>query len=133
MVDWTIFSPTFLAAVVEWAGAVVTVLAVALARRRQELSWVARPTRGAPCSWIVRRAPATSLRGISDRIRLRIAAIGRILDHALQHRAHGEIEVDAVRRNRAEKPFGIGLVDIAVAIDGCQRIVGHLLERGIVG
>jgi hypothetical protein len=26
MVDWTILSPTFLTAVVEWAGAVVTVL-----------------------------------------------------------------------------------------------------------
>jgi hypothetical protein len=30
MVDWTILSPTFLAAVVEWAGAVVTVHAVGL-------------------------------------------------------------------------------------------------------
>jgi hypothetical protein len=28
MVDWTILSPTFLTAVVEWAGAVVTALAV---------------------------------------------------------------------------------------------------------
>jgi hypothetical protein len=28
MVDWTILSPTFLSAAVEWAGAVVTVLAV---------------------------------------------------------------------------------------------------------
>jgi hypothetical protein len=28
MVDWTILSPTFLTAVAEWAGAVVTVLAV---------------------------------------------------------------------------------------------------------
>jgi hypothetical protein len=28
MVDWTILSPTFLTAVVKWAGAVVTVLAV---------------------------------------------------------------------------------------------------------
>ncbi len=28
MVDWTILSPTFLTAVVEWAGADVTVLAV---------------------------------------------------------------------------------------------------------
>ena len=28
MVDWTILSPTFLAAAAEWAGAVVTVLAV---------------------------------------------------------------------------------------------------------
>jgi hypothetical protein len=28
MVDWTILSPTFLTAVVDWAGAVVTVLAV---------------------------------------------------------------------------------------------------------
>jgi hypothetical protein len=28
MVDWTILSPTFLTAVVEWAGAAVTVLAV---------------------------------------------------------------------------------------------------------
>ena len=28
MVDWTILSPTYLTAVVEWAGAVVTVLAV---------------------------------------------------------------------------------------------------------
>jgi hypothetical protein len=28
MVDWTMLSPTFLTAVVEWAGAVVTVLAV---------------------------------------------------------------------------------------------------------
>ena len=28
MVDWTILSPTYLTAVVEWAGAVMTVLAV---------------------------------------------------------------------------------------------------------
>jgi hypothetical protein len=28
MVDWTMLSPTFLAAMVEWAGAAVTVLAV---------------------------------------------------------------------------------------------------------
>jgi hypothetical protein len=28
MVDWTILSPTFLTAMVEWAGAAVTVLAV---------------------------------------------------------------------------------------------------------
>jgi hypothetical protein len=28
MVDWTILSPTFLTAVVDWAGAVVTVLAI---------------------------------------------------------------------------------------------------------
>jgi hypothetical protein len=28
MVDWTMFSPTYLTAVVEWAGAVVTVLAI---------------------------------------------------------------------------------------------------------
>ena len=28
MVDWTILTPTYLAAMVEWAGAVVTVLAV---------------------------------------------------------------------------------------------------------
>jgi len=28
MVDWTILSPTYLTAVVEWAGALVTVLAV---------------------------------------------------------------------------------------------------------
>ncbi|MGA7810186.1 hypothetical protein [Bradyrhizobium sp.] len=28
MVDWTMLSPTFLAAMVEWAGAMVTVLAV---------------------------------------------------------------------------------------------------------
>ena len=28
MIDWTMLSPTFLGAVVEWAGAVVTVYAV---------------------------------------------------------------------------------------------------------
>jgi hypothetical protein len=28
MVDWTILSPTYFTAMVEWAGAVVTVLAV---------------------------------------------------------------------------------------------------------
>ena len=28
MVDWTILSPAFLAAMAEWAGAVVTVLAI---------------------------------------------------------------------------------------------------------
>lgn len=28
MVDWTILSPTYLTAMVDWAGAVVTVLAV---------------------------------------------------------------------------------------------------------
>jgi hypothetical protein len=33
MVDWTILSPTFLVAMVEWAGAVVTVLAIGPARR----------------------------------------------------------------------------------------------------
>jgi hypothetical protein len=32
MVDWTILSPTYLTAVVAWAGAVVTVLAVGPAR-----------------------------------------------------------------------------------------------------
>jgi hypothetical protein len=30
MVDWTILSPSFLTAVVEWAGAVVTVYAIGL-------------------------------------------------------------------------------------------------------
>ncbi|WP_165435419.1 hypothetical protein [Bradyrhizobium sp. Leo121] len=33
MVDWTILSPTFLTATVEWAEAVVTVLTVARATR----------------------------------------------------------------------------------------------------
>jgi len=28
MVDWTILSPTFLSAMIQWAGAAVTVLAV---------------------------------------------------------------------------------------------------------
>jgi hypothetical protein len=36
MVDWTILSPTYLTAVVEWAGAVVTVLAISLARSTEE-------------------------------------------------------------------------------------------------
>jgi hypothetical protein len=36
MVDWTILSPTYLAAVVEWAGAVVTVYTVGPARSAQE-------------------------------------------------------------------------------------------------
>jgi hypothetical protein len=35
MVDWSILSPTFLAAVVEWAGAVVTLQAAGLGRYRQ--------------------------------------------------------------------------------------------------
>jgi hypothetical protein len=32
MVDWTVFSPTFLTAAVEWAGAVVTTLAAGAGR-----------------------------------------------------------------------------------------------------
>jgi hypothetical protein len=36
MVDWTILSPTYLTAVVEWAGAVVTVIAVGPARAIEE-------------------------------------------------------------------------------------------------
>jgi len=36
MVDWTILSPTYLTAMVEWAGAVVTVLAVGPARATEE-------------------------------------------------------------------------------------------------
>jgi len=36
MVDWTILSPTYLTAVVEWAGAVVTVLAVGPACATEE-------------------------------------------------------------------------------------------------
>jgi hypothetical protein len=38
MVDWTMLSPTFLTAMVEWAGAVVTVLAVGLGRSTGEPS-----------------------------------------------------------------------------------------------
>jgi hypothetical protein len=33
MVDWTILSPTFLTAAVEWAGAVVTVFAIGPGRQ----------------------------------------------------------------------------------------------------
>ncbi len=36
MVDWMVLSPTFLAAAVEWAGAVVTVLAVGPGRSTKE-------------------------------------------------------------------------------------------------
>jgi hypothetical protein len=36
MVDWTVLSPTFLTAAVEWAGAVVTVLAVGSGRPAKE-------------------------------------------------------------------------------------------------
>jgi hypothetical protein len=36
MVDWTILSPTYLTAVVEWAGAVVMVHAVGPARSTKE-------------------------------------------------------------------------------------------------
>jgi hypothetical protein len=36
MVDWTILSPTFLTAVVEWAGAAVTVLAVGPGQQTRE-------------------------------------------------------------------------------------------------
>jgi len=36
MVEWTILSPTFLAAMVEWAGAVVTVLAVGPGRSTKQ-------------------------------------------------------------------------------------------------
>jgi hypothetical protein len=36
MVDWTILSPTFLTGVVEWAGAVVTVLAFGPSRSTTE-------------------------------------------------------------------------------------------------
>jgi hypothetical protein len=38
MVDWTILSPMFLAAMVEWAGAVVTVLAVGPGRSTEQLN-----------------------------------------------------------------------------------------------
>jgi hypothetical protein len=34
MVDWTILSPTYLVAVVEWAGALVTLRAAGLGRNR---------------------------------------------------------------------------------------------------
>jgi hypothetical protein len=36
MIDWTMLSPTFLTAVVEWAGAVVTVLATGADRSATE-------------------------------------------------------------------------------------------------
>jgi hypothetical protein len=36
MVDWTVLSPMFLTAAVEWAGAVVTVLAVGPGRPVKE-------------------------------------------------------------------------------------------------
>ena len=36
MVDWTMLSPTFLTAIVEWAGAVVTMLAVGPGRSTGE-------------------------------------------------------------------------------------------------
>jgi hypothetical protein len=37
MVDWTILSPSFLTAVVEWAGAVVTVYAIGLAQPAKKI------------------------------------------------------------------------------------------------
>jgi len=43
MVDWTILSPTYLTAVVEWAGAVVTVLAVGPGDATNEPHWRERP------------------------------------------------------------------------------------------
>ena len=39
MIDWTILSPTLLAATVEWAGAVVTVLAVGPGRSTTQTQW----------------------------------------------------------------------------------------------
>jgi hypothetical protein len=36
VVDWTILSPTYLTAMVDWAAAVVTVLAISRARSSQE-------------------------------------------------------------------------------------------------
>jgi hypothetical protein len=36
MIDWTVLSPAFLTAAVEWAGAAVTVLAVGPARPAKE-------------------------------------------------------------------------------------------------
>jgi hypothetical protein len=36
MVDWTILSPTYLTAMVEWAGAVVTVIVIGLARSSEQ-------------------------------------------------------------------------------------------------
>jgi hypothetical protein len=44
VVDWTILSPTFLTAVVRWAGAAVTVLAVGPARAADWLCLAATPT-----------------------------------------------------------------------------------------
>ena len=37
MIDWTILSPTYLTAMVEWAGAVVTVLATGADRSATEI------------------------------------------------------------------------------------------------
>jgi hypothetical protein len=42
MVDWTILSPTFLAAMAEWAGAIVTVLAVGPGHSNKETGRKAR-------------------------------------------------------------------------------------------
>jgi hypothetical protein len=39
MVDWTILSPTFLTAVVEWAGAAVTVLAIGPGQSTKDTQW----------------------------------------------------------------------------------------------
>ena len=38
MVDWTVHSPAFLSAAVEWAGAVVTLFAVGPGRSTKETS-----------------------------------------------------------------------------------------------
>jgi hypothetical protein len=43
MVDWTILSPTYLTAVVEWAGAVVTVLAIGQGRPAKDNQGRAQP------------------------------------------------------------------------------------------
>jgi hypothetical protein len=48
MVDWTMLSPTYLTAMVEWAGAVLTVLAIGQDQAmRKESRTVAIPTTGA--------------------------------------------------------------------------------------
>jgi hypothetical protein len=70
MVDWTILSPTFLTAMVEWAAAVVTVLALGSgtqakgdARDHGTVTQHIAGTRGRLRGWAVERMPARMLPG----------------------------------------------------------------------
>src|SRR6202165_4848338 len=62
----------------------------------------------------------------------RIRRIRWLLEGPLHRRAHGDVQIDALRRDRLGEPFVVERRKLGALIEACGRGIGNSLERRII-